>query len=144
MKTLITILTILLTSAFAHAHGEDKPGPHGGYIKMPANFHTELVPVEDGSFKIYLIDLQFQNPTIDKSSVKVTATSGKKKTAMNCMPMNDHFHCKSKKPLKISTLLIKATREGTAATMDAKYSFPLKAFDNTTTQAPKTENHSNH
>ena len=129
MKKYLTLAGIIFLSLLANAHGEDKPGPHGGHIKMPANFHTELVPEIDGSFRIYLIDLQFQNPSVQNSAVKVSLVSNKKKSSLNCFTMNDHFHCKGAKPFKKGTLIITATRNGTLATMDAKYSLPLKAFE---------------
>lgn len=146
MKHILISLTVLLAAIFASAHGEDKPGPNGGYIKMPANFHTELVPIADGTFKVYLLDIQFQNPTVEKSNIKVVAISGKNKIAVNCVPMNDHFHCTPKKSFKTGSLTIKATRNSTKASMDAKYTLPLKAFaavesDN---QKSKEEDHSKH
>jgi hypothetical protein len=42
---------VLMSGVFAWGHGEDKPGPNGGYIQMPGAFHTELVPVSDKVFK---------------------------------------------------------------------------------------------
>lgn len=147
MKNLFTLLAItLLTAQLAKAHGEDKPGPHGGYIKMPANFHTELVPAADGSFMIYLIDIQFQNPVIENSKVKVFFNSGKKKITLNCTPMKDHFHCFSKQPIKKGILSVRATRSGNSATMDAKYDLPLKSSEPVKTQTTKPESvdHSAH
>ena len=53
MKAYLFLMAMLVSSILAFAHGEDKPGPHGGHIKMPANFHTEVIASEDGSFHIY-------------------------------------------------------------------------------------------
>lgn len=139
----------ILTSFTAYAHGEDKPGPHGGHIKMPANFHTEVIADKDGSFHVYLLDIQFQNPTVKDSEIKAFVKSGKKKINLKCAVMGEnHFHCKGSKPITSGSLTLKAKREGTWASMDAKYDLPLKAFDakpEAIAPAPaQTEDHSKH
>lgn len=147
MKSYLLLTAMLLTSSFAFAHGEDKPGPNGGHIKMPANFHTELIADKDGSFHIYLLDIQFQNPTVNNSEIKAYVKSGKKKTNLKCSVMGgSHFHCKGAKPVKSGTLVLKAKREGTWASMEAKYELPLKSFDvKIESSAPsKNEDHSKH
>ena len=147
MNALSILIIALLSGLIANAHGEDKPGPHGGHIRMPANFHTEVVADKDGSLHIYLLDMDFKNPTVTNSEVKASViTSNKKKTTLKCTAMNgDHFHCKSTKPIKTGNLVLKVKRSGTQASMDAKYELPLKPFDNTTGQTPaKMEDHSAH
>lgn len=146
MKTLLTLITFLTATQFAKAHGEDNPGPNGGHIKMPANFHTELVANADGSYRIYLLDLSFQNPVTEKSSVAVSVKSGKKTTKLNCMAMQDHFHCTTKKPIKTGDLIIRANRSGTPASMDATYTLPLKKFETNADEKakPKSDDHSAH
>ena len=64
LKLIISILISSLVGLTAFAHGEDKPGPHGGHIRMPANFHTEVIQDLDGSFHIYLLDMQFKEPIV--------------------------------------------------------------------------------
>lgn len=125
------ILTVFVTSTcIAQAHGENKPGPHGGHIKMPANFHTEVIPDKDGSFHVFLLDMQFQNPTIKDSEIKAYVKSGNNKTTLKCSVMGtNHFHCKGSKPNLNGNLFLKAKREGTWASMDAQYELPLKAFE---------------
>ena len=145
MKALLLFIIALLSRLIAQAHGEDKPGPHGGSIKMPANFHTELVADKDGSFHIYLIDLQFQNSTVKNSELKVFVLSNKKRTNLKCEVVTDHFHCKAGKPIKSGVLTIKAKRDGSQASMEAKYNLPLKEFDiSGTPSVPVTEDHSKH
>lgn len=122
---LVEALSIVFLSAVALAHGEDKPGPNGGYIQMPGSFHTEVVPEQDGSFKVYLLTLQNQDPTIKNSSVTASIVNGKKKQKLNCMAMGEHFHCMTKSGLKAGTLVILANREG-AVGIEAKYKLPLK------------------
>ena len=147
MKKLLIAFIIALSTSQVLAHGEDKPGPNGGHIKMPANFHTEVIADKDGSFHIYLLDMQFQNPTIKNSEIKAYVISKKKRTNLKCNVMGaNHFHCKAAKPIKSGSLIVKAKREGTWASMEAKYDLPLKAFDvKTETNAPaQNEDHSNH
>ncbi|MCC2680267.1 MAG: hypothetical protein K0R29_2843 [Pseudobdellovibrio sp.] len=122
---LVEVLAVVFLTTVALAHGEDKPGPNGGYIQMPGSFHTEVVPEKDGTFKVYLLTLQNDNPTIKNSSVAATIVNGKKKQKLDCMPMGEHFHCKTKSGLKAGTLVISANREG-AVGVEAKYKLPLK------------------
>lgn len=122
---LVEALSIVLLTTVAFAHGEDKPGPNGGFIQMPGSFHTEVVPEKDGSFKVYLLNLQNQEPKIKNSSVTATIVNGKKKQKLDCMAMGEHFHCKTKSGLKSGTLVILANREG-AVGIEAKYKLPLK------------------
>lgn len=128
----------------ALAHGEDKPGPHGGHIRMPANFHTEVVPDKDGSFHIYLLDMQFKVPLVEKSSIKAFVLKGKKKSTLKCKVMVDHFHCVGATPSSSGTLVIKAIRNGTQASMDAKYKLPIKPFELKAGEVPAVQDHSKH
>lgn len=147
MKTLLLLATIILSGLVASAHNENVPGPHGGRTQMPANFHTEVVADKDGSLHIYLLDMEFKNPSIKDSEVKAYLTMGsKKKVVLKCSIMDgDHFHCKGTKPVKTGTLVLKVKRNGTQASMDAKYELPLKPFETTTDQAPaQMEDHSGH
>lgn len=147
MKKILLSVIITLSTMQVLAHGEDKPGPHGGHIKMPANFHTEVIADKDGSFHIYLLDLQFQNPTVKDSEIKAYVKSGKKKTNLKCTVMGtNHFHCKGAKPIKTGSLILKVKREGTWAGMDAKYDLPLKEFDvqPAAGTSVKSEDHSKH
>lgn len=142
MKTLIALLLIL--PVFALAHGEDKPGPHGGHIQMPGAFHTELLIGKDGSAHIYLLDMEFKNPTTKDSQVTVTAQNKKSEVKFDCSIMGgNHYHCVPKKPVaKSSKLIIKAVREKVAAN-EATYQLPLKPLQ--TKAEKKTEDpHHNH
>ena len=124
----ILILSAIFASLQTFAHGEDVPGPHGGYIQMPANFHTEVVPDKNGkSFKVYLTDLQFKNPLTKNSEVK--AQLGDQNIL--CSVKKDYFLCSGAKNLKSGTLVIKATRDGVVAQTEATYDLPLKSFKQT-------------
>lgn len=131
---LVLFTVFSLNSSLSFAHGEDQEGPHGGHIQMPASFHTEVIPDKDGSFHIFLLDMNFKNPTIKDSEIQARIVSGKKTTLLPCAVMgNNHFHCKAqgkvqgKAPLT-GTLFLKAKREGVQAQMDAEYKLPLKPF----------------
>ena len=92
---------------------------------MPGNFHTEVVPDKDGSFNVYLLDIQFKNPSVKDADVKATIVQGKKKTEIKCEVMSNYFHCKGIKPIKFGWLVLMPRREG-AVGIEAKYKLPLK------------------
>ncbi|MGZ3782671.1 MAG: hypothetical protein ACXVCY_18655 [Pseudobdellovibrionaceae bacterium] len=110
MKTLISILIMLPTISWAH--GENKPGPHGGQIRMPGGFHTEVVLDKDQSLEVYLLDLNFKNPMTENSKVDVSAVSTTKETVnFKCATLEDHFHCIGDKALpKNGELTVTAVR----------------------------------
>lgn len=126
--SLFIVLTLFsLLNSVSFAHGEDAVGPHGGQIRMPANFHTELVPLEDGSFDIYLLDMQFKNPVVTSSEIKVIAYKNKKTYNLTCTTEPpDHFNCKNTKKQNFDHLTIEATRNGVKATTTAKYELKKK------------------
>ncbi len=124
---ILKIVSTLLFGSMAFAHGMDKLGPHKGIIQMPGAFHTEVVQNKDGSFRIYLLDIEFKNPIIKNSEVKVKIKSGRS-TELKCMAMSDYFHCLGTKKATVedqSELLIIAIRDG-AKGNEAIYKLPLK------------------
>lgn len=128
LKLFFTVIISLFFALNAFAHGEDKPGPSGGFIRMPGAFHTELVPDSKGqSFQVYLLDINFKNPTVKDSSVEMQLEQKDNKIInFNCSTMGDnHFFCKPKKKY-LSTegkLILKVKRE--KATGQAEYKLPL-------------------
>lgn len=131
--------TALLITFTAFGHGENKPGPHGGQIRMPGNFHTELV-VEGSTAKIYLLDMAFKNPITEKSSVIVTAEGKSGTVKPHCVEKKPFFECHfSQEVNKYSNVVIKAVRKGQKG-KEAHYSLPLKFNSN----AKPTEDHSHH
>lgn len=123
MKTLITLIT-LAVSIKSYAHGEDKFGPNGGYLKMPAGFHTEVVPEKNGKVKVYLLDINFKSPTVKNSSVIATLNNENKKE-ISCVAKRDHFLCETTKAdLTKGTLSIAAVRSSVKAP-EAVYQLPL-------------------
>lgn len=123
MKTLLTLI-LLTVSIKSFGHGEDKFGPNGGYLKMPAGFHTEVVPDKDGKIKVYLLDINFKSPVVKNSKVVATINNGNKKD-INCTAKRDHFLCEtSKADLAKGTLSIVAERSSVKGA-EAIYDLPL-------------------
>ena len=117
------ILAIFAICVLASAHGGDKPGPHGGFITMPAAFHVEVVPEGARKFKVYLLDAHFKNPMATNSSV--TASVGK--SVAKCAAQTDHFACELTDAdlTKKGSLTIDAVRDKQKGN-SAKYELPLK------------------
>lgn len=119
------LMAYLLLSSQAGAHGEDTPGPHGGQIRMPGNFHTEVTVERTGHFRIYLLDMKFQKPTVKNSSVEAVIKSGESVTALECKAkLRNYFSCTAPAGSQ-GALVIKATRDGSQGSMDAVYKLPL-------------------
>lgn len=118
----IVFVLAFLTPAWAH--GEDKPGPHGGFIAMPGAFHVELVPVDARRLKVYLLDIHWKNPSVVNSAVELTNGV----TAASCGVKADHYLCEfgSKVDLnKKGELRVTAVRENQKGNV-VQYSLPLK------------------
>ena len=125
MKIILNTILVSLIGSIALAHGMDKPGPHKGYIQMPGQFHTEVVQNKDGSFKIYLLDIEFKNPITKNSEVKAKIKAGRT-TELKCMVMADYFHCVgANEALNKGELYLIATRDGIKGN-EASYQLPLK------------------
>lgn len=141
MKYLFFISTIAFNLS-AYAHGENKLGPHDGYIRMPGSFHTELVPNHEDAYSVYLMDVNNQNAITKDSNVKLTYQSLKgKKIDFTCFPVDDHFTCKlgNKINSKEGKYLLKATRNKVEGKV-AEYPLPLAL----TGEASTTTGHEGH
>jgi len=140
MKTpgtlIFSLLTILSLNGFAH--GEDKPGPHGGYIRMPGAFHTEVVKEKNG-YRVYLLDINWKNPSVLDSDVKASIQVGKNKTDLNCTKESDSYLCISSLPQK-GMLNINSKREGQAGGIPSSYNLPLK-FEIPKSEMPEHKGH---
>ena len=102
-------LGIILFSIQIFAHGEDKLGPNGGYLRMPGAFHTELVPAGKNNFKVYLTDLEWKNPLVRESNVVLKYGTIEAK----CVVDKIYYLCafNSKVDLSKGELVIEATRD---------------------------------
>jgi hypothetical protein len=139
MKNII-ITAILLFGQFALSHGENKPGPHRGYIRMPGAFHTEVVPINATDFQVFLLDLNWQKPTVVDSSVQAKVVSLNKEIAFGCNKDGDHFMCKIPTGFSLNRgqLILKAKRENSTGA-DAIYELPLNRG-----QSPVEKPHEGH
>ena len=122
---IVTLLSLLLSTEVAFAHGMNKHGPNGGYIKMPGAFHTELVD-KGVNMHVYLLDMNFNNPTTTDSTVKIKY-KGSIESEYSCTKSTDYFVCeKPKNGLKyIKEVIINAIRNNSRG-REAVYSLPLK------------------
>lgn len=126
LYVLFTLAASLFYITQTFAHGENMPGPHGGFIRMPGAFHTEVIPQKTG-FEIMLLDINFQHPSIKDSSVNAAIKFDHQSTALRCKLESDHFFCAASKELikKAKTLELVATREK-AKGAPVEYALPLK------------------
>ncbi|HMN69101.1 MAG TPA: hypothetical protein PKC28_11225 [Bdellovibrionales bacterium] len=114
------LISLLFMAGKAGAHGEDKPGPNRGFIRMPGAFHAELVPVNAKVFRVYLLDVHFKNPTTRNSKVELSQGDPAK-----CAAEEDHFVCEFAKANGTEALKLRATREGQAGHA-VTYELPLR------------------
>lgn len=124
MKTLI--VAFLITSSAAFAHGENKAGPHGGEIRMPGAFHTEVLSPANNKVKVYLLDMKFQSPTNLNSKVEVKFEGNKIQEAV-CEKQKNYFSCEFKEEVMNTSgkLHVNATRNNQKGSM-VHYVTPLK------------------
>lgn len=128
-KILMRTLTLLLIlgESLAYAHGEDKPGPNGGFIRMPGAFHTEVIPLGPNKLKVFLLDLAWQNPSTANSSLVVSLKS-KSRSKAKCEIKENHYVCDFPKGVDITRkgeLVIDAKRENQKGNQ-ISYELPLK------------------
>lgn len=119
-----------LLPLMALAHGEEKAGPSGGHIRMPGAFHTELTIDKEQGAHIFLLDINFANPTVKDSKIEMKWSEGKKEISFKCAVMGgNHFHCipDKKYPAKSGALRVTATREN-APGQEVIYKLPLPPF----------------
>lgn len=100
MKKTITQFFLLLTinSSVVFAHGEDKLGPNGGFVRMPGAFHTEIVPTSSNELKVFLLDMEWKNPSVLNSSVELTFSETKAK----CEIKENYFLCEFPKTMDLT------------------------------------------
>ena len=124
--SLLALGTLQFFSLGAYAHGEDKPGPHGGFIRMPGPFHVEVKAPNLKTVHVYLLDMSWANPTTQNSTVAAEAEPGG--TAKCQIQKKNFFKCEfpAQTNLKKPGLLrIKAVRDGQQGN-SAEYQLPLQ------------------
>lgn len=125
-----SVISSALLASLAHGHGEDKLGPHGGFIRMPGVFHTELVPDGTNGLKVYLLDVNWKNPSVKDSSVKIRY--GKKGELAKCEAKEElYYSCRFSGKVdvtKMGLLSVTSTREKQKGN-EVTYPLPLKLVD---------------
>jgi len=121
---IVLMVFLSLVSVQTWAHGEDKPGPHGGVITMPGAFHVELVAKSKNQIQAYLLDINWKNPTLKDSSIEVSHGT----TPAKCVAKTNLFDCEFPSSIDIGKsgeLKVKAVREKQTG-MVVTYPLPLK------------------
>lgn len=124
-KMMAFLVTFILMTSQSWAHGEDKYGPHKGFIRMPGAFHTELVLNGKNKLKVYLLDIDWKNPSIEKSKLEITYNNQFK---AECKPQKDFYSCEFPKSVNLTKkgeLKVMATRQDSKGS-EALYLLPLK------------------
>lgn len=144
MKTILSVLFPLMLSRFAIAdlvNKETDPseaielaekkvqefGEHQGKLVTTGNYSLEVVWGADSSVKIYLLDAEFKNQTVQNSEVGVFIQSGNTESEMSCQSVeNSYFECKqSGKKFKKGELAIASKRNG-AQGQEVKMKVPFE------------------
>lgn len=127
MRTSIMFLvSILVLGLTALGHGEDRPGPNGGYIRMPGGFHTEVILLAPNSLKIYLLDMDWKKPSVLNSKLSIVHKL-KKTMPGKCSVEDDHYLCTFPKSINLEKkgeLIVDAQRENQKGNV-VKYELPL-------------------
>lgn len=126
MKQLLFIFLFFCFDVFGH--GEDKLGPHNGFIKMPGTFHVEVLKYKNLGFRIYLLDMSWENPTVADSSIEVTIRNRQSSMILKCEAKADSFLCIKQENDKLPNkgdLIIRAKRSGQIGN-EVTYHLPLK------------------
>lgn len=129
MRTLIftLLMTLILGDGVVYAHGEDKLGPNGGFIRMPGAFHTEVLPLGANKLKVYLLDINWENPSVLNSSLTVSLRS-KKTSQAKCEVQENYYLCEFPMGVDLTKkgeLSVEAQRENQKGNM-VSYELPLK------------------
>ncbi len=120
-----SLVLYLFFSVDGYPHGENIPGPHGGYIRMPGGFHTELL-IENNTLAVYLLDVEFNNPVVKRSNVSGVYKGKNKQINFECTVKHDYFRCELPNDLNLETgeINLKTNRLGMPAGI-ALYKLPL-------------------
>ncbi len=145
MRNCMILVNFLLISNFVFAHGEDQAGPHGGFVRMPGAFHTELIVDGVNKLKVYLLDIEWKNPSVLKSDLQVTHNN---KNKASCEALQNYYVCtftKNVNLLKKGELKVLAQREEQKG-MEVFYKLPLKlqSSKSTPASAPASSHEGHH
>ncbi len=122
-----TVTFVLLSPLFAFPHGEDKAGPHGGFIRMPGAYHTEIVLDGKNKLKVYLLNMQWKTPSIVNSKLQISYV-GKDTLSATCKTEKNFYLCTFSAAVDLTkegSLKVASQREGQEG-MEVTYPLPLK------------------
>ncbi|TGL40310.1 hypothetical protein [Leptospira perdikensis] len=138
----IAIFAFFVNSQQIIAHGEHKPGPHGGVISMPGAFHTEVLPYQNLGFKVYFLDLNFENPTSKNSKLSGKIRLNGKEFPLKCSSHPDHFYCEIPKGSSaFEGDLILSPEWNFQKGADVKYKLPLNKVKEQAKENNKEHHH---
>jgi hypothetical protein len=121
----VTLLFAFCLSEQTLAHGMNKPGPHGGYIRMPGNYHIELVPAGK-ELKVYFLDMNFAPIPLNEATVSLTLT-GKKPLKAQCLKEMHFFRCDTKElSFKMFKEVVVESSKAGEVEATSTYKIPLK------------------
>ncbi len=119
----LAVTALLTTKAFGH--GEDKKGPHGGFIRMPGAFHTEVV-AKKNALEVFFLDINWKEPVVKNSSAAVKIIRNGKEKDLQCRAQTDRFVCDLPKGEKLSSGQLSITaKRGELPSGTAVYDLPL-------------------
>lgn len=120
----VTILLSVFVQNLALGHGMGKPGPNGGYIKMPGIYHVELVS-SDAETKVYFLDMEFKKLPVTNAQVSMKL-KGAKEFGIKCIKETDAFRCDIKgTELKMYKELTLSTSKNGEKEVASVYQLPL-------------------
>ena len=127
MKYLILVFMVAI-SLKALAHGEDKLGPNGGYIRMPGSYHTEVVPDGPAKFKIFFLDIAWKTQPLNNSSIEVSYKGNKSAKAQCEAKERNFFSCTLPKGIDLtkSGKLVVISQHEKQKGNEVTYNLPLK------------------
>lgn len=100
---------------------------------MPGAFHVEAV-AENDALRVYLLDMQFENPQVADSSVTATLEQNGKARQLQCRPEDGarSFVCPLSEGSELTAgeLMVDASRDGVPGET-ASYDLPLMQEEDT-------------
>ncbi len=94
---------------------------------MPGAFHTEVLPLGANKLKVYLLDINWENPSVLNSSLRVSLRS-KETSLAKCEVQENYYLCEFPMEVNLTKrgeLSVEAQRENQKGNM-VSYELPLK------------------
>lgn len=94
---------------------------------MPGAFHTEIVQINAHQVKVYLLDIEWKNPSVKDSTVEISFEADQKSNA-KCEKQTSEFICTFDKSVDLNLkgkISVKTSREKQPGGI-VEYVTPLK------------------